>query len=344
MLDFLVVGSGLTGATIARLLHDQGHRVLVLEQRDHVGGNVHDHLRHGIRVHTYGPHYFRTNNPRIWAWVNRFAEWWEYEPCLLSEVDGELYPWPPTADVVERFTDDPRLHEGRVTNFEEASLTMMPEGVYRRFVEGYTRKQWGCDPVTLSPDLAGRFDVRTTDLRLKPHRWQGVPVHGYHSLMQSLLEGIRVELGTPWDHHPRGAHVVYTGPLDAYHQHRLGKLGYRQQHRTHHWHPEVDQWQPCGQVNNPGPGAHIRTLEWKHMQPTPAKGTVITMETPMAGGYEYPIPDATNRELAVRYKRIPTPGVTICGRLGEYRYYDMDQAIGRAMRIAARLGAREQAA
>ena len=338
MPDFLIVGSGLTGATIARQLHDAGRTVQVLEQRDHVGGNVHDHTQHGIRVHTYGPHYFRTNNERIWQWVNRFADWWPYEPCLLSEVNGELWPWPPTADVVERFTDDdPSLHEGRVTNFEEASLAMMPEGVYRRFVEGYTRKQWGCDPVTLSPDLAGRFEVRTTDLRLKPHKHQGIPVDGYAAFTEAILDGIPVELNTPWDHNPRGAHVVYTGPLDAYHGHHLGKLGYRQQHRQHTWHPNVDQWQPCGQVNNPGSGDHIRTLEWKHMQPTPAQGTVITTETPMDGGYEYPVPDAANAELAIAYKRIPTPGVTICGRLGEYRYYDMDQAIGRAQRIAQRL-------
>lgn len=336
MLDFLVVGSGLTGATVARLLHDAGKRVQVLEQRDHVGGNVHDHIQHGVRVHTYGPHYFRTNNERIWGFVNRFATWWTYEPCLLTEVDGELFPWPPTQQVVDRFAGP--LHTGPVRNFEEASLAMMPEGVYRRFVEPYTRKQWGVDPSTLAPELAGRFDVRTTDLRLKPHRHQGIPTHGYTNLMQSMLDGIPVALGTPWDHQPTRAHVVYTGPIDAYHQHRLGTLRYRSQHREHHYHPDRVSVQPCGQVNNPGPGQHIRTLEWRHMAPpTCTPGTVTTTETPHDGGYEYPFPDQANAALYQQYRQLPTPGVTICGRLGEYRYYDMDQAIGRAHRIAARL-------
>lgn len=340
--DFLVVGAGLTGATIARTLHDQGNRVEVLEARGHVGGNVHDHLQHGIRVHTYGPHYFRTNNDRIWDWVNRFARWWRYEPCLLSEVDGELFPWPPTAEVVERFGGE--THDGPIANFEQASLAMMPEGVYRRFVEGYTRKQWGRDPVTLAASLAGRFDVRTTDLRLKSHRHQGIPIDGYAAFSEAILDGIPVHLNTAYDGE-RAGHIVYTGPIDAWFGHDLGTLEYRGQQRTHRWHPTLQQ--PCGQVNNPGKGAHIRTLEWAHMDPhwTPDKGSVVTMETPHTpthpDGYEYPVPDQRNTELAIAYKQRAKhlDGVTICGRLGDYRYWDMDQAIGRALVIARRLGA-----
>lgn len=335
MLDFLIVGSGLTGATIARLLTDAGKRVQVLEQRDHMGGNVHDHVQHGIRVHTYGPHYFRTNSEPIWQFVGRFSEWWRYEPCLLTEVDGELFPWPPTQQVVDRFAGP--LHTGAITNFEDASLAMMPEGVYRRFVEPYTRKQWGVEPRTLAPSLAGRFDVRTTDLRLKPHRHQGIPLHGYSTFMENLLDGIKVTVNQPWDGTRCKAHVVYTGPIDTYHGHKLGTLRYRSQHREHTHHPNTDQMQPCGQVNNPGKGPHIRTLEWRHMAPTQGQGTVTTTETPIDGGHEYPFPDATNAALYQQYRQLPAPNTTICGRLGEYRYYDMDQAIGRAHRITQRL-------
>ena len=332
---FLVVGSGLTGATIARTLHDQGHHVEVLERRSHIGGNVHDHEVCGVRVHTYGPHYFRTNNDRIWAWVNRFARWWRYEPCLLSEVEGELYPWPPTQAVVDRFAGP--LYQGEIHNFVDASLAMMPEGVYRRFVEGYTRKQWGCDPAT----LAGRFDVRSEDLRLKPHKHQGIPVQGYAAFTEAILTGIPVHLNTPYQGE-QADHVVYTGPIDAWFGHDQGQLTYRGQRREHQWAPYSQQ--PCGQVNNPGPGAHIRTLDWAHMDPRGSRhGTVVTREYPYTptdpDRYEYPMPDEANAILYRQYRTRADQldNVTICGRLGEYRYYDMDQAIGRAMVITKRL-------
>lgn len=341
MTRFLIVGSGLTGATIARLLHDQGHPVEVIEARDHVGGNVHDHEQHGIQVHTYGPHYFRTNNERIWEFVNRFATWWNYAPCLQSEVDGQLYPWPPTEAVIEAFGGWGDLYSGPIRNFEDASLAMMPKTVYGAFVKGYTTKQWGCDPRDLAPELAGRFEVRTTDHRLKPHKHQGIPTHGYHDFMQTMLDGIQVHLNTEWDRTiPANTHLVYTGPLDAYHDYEHGHLAYRSQHREHTWHPDIDQAQPCGQVNNPGPTPHIRTLEWRHMMPKPPRhGTITTTETPIDGGYEYPIPDRHNAELATLYRGTPTPRATICGRLGEHRYMDMDTAIGRAHRITQRLTA-----
>jgi UDP-galactopyranose mutase len=342
--DFLIVGSGLTGATIARHLHDAGHRVEVLEARGHVGGNVHDTLQRGIRVHTYGPHYFRTNNPRIWAFVNRFASWWRYEPCLQTEVDGELFPWPPTADVVRRFDDGWRW-EGVPVDFETACLASMPERVYRLFVEPYTRKQWGTTDLT--PDLAGRFDVRDTDLRLKRHRYQGIPVEGYAEFTERLLEDIPVHLNTRYGGE-RAGHVVYTGPIDAWFGHDAGRLAYRGQLRTHSWHQH--RAQPCGQVNNPGPGDHIRTLEWAWMQPNPPSHSIVTTETPYTPTdqdcFEYPVPDQANTVLADLYRKRAKAlqGVTICGRLGEYRYYDMDQAIGRAMRIASRLTRMEIAA
>lgn len=334
--DFLIVGAGLTGATIARTLTDSGHRVCVIDQRDHVGGNVHDHQRNGIRVHTYGPHYFRTNNERIWRFVNRFAEWWRYEPSLRSLVHGRLEHWPITSVYLAEHCPDWRpTFTGKPTNFEQACLAIMPEQVYEDFVKGYTEKQWGQPAHTLAAELAGRFHIQPPgETRLKTHRWQGIPTHGYTAFMEAVLDGIDVRVQTPYPAGPPASHVIYTGPIDAYHQHRLGRLRYRGQTRHHTWHPTVQQ--PVGQVNNPGPGAHIRTLEWVHMQPGVHKGSVITTETP-GEGLEYPYPDATNAELYRRYRAIPTPGVTICGRLGEYRYYDMDQAIGRAFVIARQL-------
>ncbi len=343
MLDFLIVGSGLTGATIARQLHDAGHTVRVIDRRSHQGGNVHDHLRHGIRVHTYGPHYFRTNNARIWEWVNRYADWHRYEPCLQTKVDGELYPWPPTAEVIKEFDDGWRW-EGQPVDFETACLSKMPERIYRLFVEPYTLKQWGT--TDLAASLAGRFDVRQNDLRLKDHRHQGVPTDGYAAFTAAILDGIPLNLGTDWLTSCATAnHVVYTGPIDELYRYEYGRLAYRGQRREHRWYSGGLR-QPCGQINNPGPGAHIRTLEWRHMMPTDegCNGTILTTETPYTpidpNAYEYPMPDRANASLYARYKARADadPHLTVCGRLGEYRYYDMDQAIGRALRIAHRLG------
>ncbi len=354
MLDFLIVGSGLTGATIARELHDAGRKVLVVDRREHQGGNVHDFTRHGIRVHTYGPHYFRTRNERIWEWASRFTGWHIYEPCLQTKVGGILWPWPPHAidyaDRIPAFTGDP-------ANFEVASLAQMPRSLYERFVEPYTAKQWGVDPKTLDASLAGRFEIRTNgDFRLKSHRFQGIPLDGYAAWTAAILDGIPLELGVNAWRHIRADHTIYTGPIDELNGYDLGRLAYRGQHREHTWHAGGLR-QPCGQVNNPGRGDHVRTLEWRHMMPDDSgcNGTILTTETPYTptdpNAYEYPFPDKVNANLYARYRARADAdsGITVCGRLGEYRYYDMDQAIGRALRIAQRFtsgdaGAREDAA
>ena len=200
--DYLVVGSGLTGATIARTLADAGRDVLVLERRQHVGGNLHD-LTHpsGIRIHAYGPHYFRTSSDSIWRFVERFAEFYRFEAVLMSEVDGRLEHWPIQEEYIRRAVgpDWRPGHQGPAGNFEEASLAMMPRPVYEKFVKFYTAKQWGVAPDTLAAALAGRFDVRRDgDLRLKTSRHQGIPRGGYSRLMRRMLEGIRVVIGVDY--------------------------------------------------------------------------------------------------------------------------------------------------
>jgi len=352
--DYLVVGSGLTGATIARILVDRGERVLVVEKRNHVGGNVHDYVHpSGIRIHTYGPHYFRTNSDRIWAFVNRFAEFYKYEAILKSYIDGKYENWPVLGSYIRRAvgSDWKPSFYGTPTNFEEACLAMMPESIYKKFVKGYTEKQWGVPAKELSADLAGRFDVRTDeDPRLKRHKYQGIPLHGYAAFMQAMLSGIPVILNFDYLENrnlikPRKK-TIYTGPIDAFFDYDLGRLKYRGQQRSHEYHPGATFLQPCGQVNNPGPenGPHIRTLEWKHMMPKQfaerIRGTVLTKEVPLTphdpDQFEYPFPGRINAKLYQKYRARADkiPDVLICGRLGEYRYYDMDQAIARAMILA----------
>ncbi len=358
MLDFLVVGSGLTGATIARLLQDVGYRVLVVERRSHLGGNVFDHTHEsGIRVHTYGPHYFRTSDEGIWKFVNKFTDFNEYVPCLKSFVDGRFENWPIAASYINREIgkDWEPSFKGIPSNFEEAALALMPSTIYYKFIRGYNIKQWGVDPKELSADLIKRFDVRMDDdPRLMPkHKYQGIPKDGYAKFMENLLKGIPVLLNFDYlksreFFRPR-LKTIYTGPIDAYFDYCFGRLKYRGQQRTHKYLNGISFFQPCGQVNNPGldNGPHIRTLEWKHMlgleYAKNIAGTVITKEVTFTPNnpddFEYPFPDALNSSLYRKYAELASSfeNLLICGRLGEYKYYDMDQAIGRAMKIVRNL-------
>lgn len=354
---YLIVGSGLTGSVIARLLTDAGKSVLVVDRRPHLGGNVYDHVHlSGIRIHTYGPHYFRTNDDALWDFVRRFARFYKYEATVQSLVDSSYENWPIASSYIRRMIgeDYEPGFQGSPRNFEEASLSMMPRLIYEKFVKGYTEKQWGVPASALSVGLAHRFDVREDDEpRLMRHKHQGIPEEGYASFMRNLLAGIPVTLNCDYlaqrEVFGSVALTIFTGPIDEYFGFDHGRLKYRGQQRSEKYFPDVDYVQPCGQVNNPDPnnGPHIRTLEWKHMMQhhyaERIRGTVITHEITVTpsnpNDYEYPFPDAQNKELYQAYraraKRIPN--LLVCGRMGEYRYYDMDQAIARAQLLANRI-------
>lgn len=356
--DYLVVGAGLSGAVIARALADAGREVLVVERRSHLGGNVYDHTDpSGICVHTYGPHHFRTSSDRIWEYVNRFGSFFTYEHCVVSQVDGELPNWPIAGSYIERLAGRNWRPEftGTPTNLEEAALALMPRVVYEKFVKEYNEKQWGVPVTQLSPKLCQRFDVRADDdPRFKPTaKYQGIPELGYAALTRAMFDGIPVLLNFDYLENRERICVrhqtVFTGPIDAYFGYDLGRLQYRGQRREHTYLPNVDWAHPCGAVNNPlhSGGPHVRSLEWKHWmrrdRAEKISGTLITTETPFSptepNEFEYPFPDEQNAELYARYRRRAESceNVLIAGRLGEYRYYDMDQAIARAMALADRL-------
>jgi len=356
--DYVIVGSGLTGAVLARRLADQGREVLVLERRPWVGGNVHDHMHaSGVRIHTYGPHYFRTSSDRIWEFATRFSDFYKFEATIVSLVEGRFENWPIAASYIRRNVGETWQPEysGAVENFEQAALSLMPRIVYETFIKEYNEKQWGVPATTLEADLCKRFDVRMDDEpRLTPHaKHQGIPTIGYAAWMQRMLEGVPVVVGCDFlqRRHDVEARrmLVFTGPVDAFFGFDLGRLAYRGQKMEHTYLPDVNLAQPCGQVNNPlhSGGPHIRTLEWKHMMPADLvagiRGTVLTTEVPGTpedeAGYEYPLPSKPNAALYERYRHRADAleKTLICGRLGEYRYYGMDQAIGRAFTLASRL-------
>jgi len=355
--DYLVVGSGLTGATIARLLSDNGEDVAILERRSHIGGNVHDYVHEsGVRIHSYGPHYFRTSSDRIWNFVNRFAPFYKYEAIVMSEVCGKLEYWPIHAESIKRLAGvgwRPGYSGQDAANFEDQCLSVMPLTIYRLFIHGYTVKQWGVAPSQLGPHLAKRFDVRTDgDCRLKRSTYQGIPTGGYAKFMENLVRGLRVYCNVDFLKE-RGQFsvrklIIYTGAIDEYFAFDIGKLAYRSQHRTHTYFKRAALKQAVPQVNYPDMNiAVIRTLEWKHMMEPQLQGkiqgTVLTAETPYSPSdpreYEYPFPDSYNQSLFSRYRERADKEekLLICGRLGEYRYFDMDQAIARAIKLANRI-------
>jgi UDP-galactopyranose mutase len=242
---------------------------------------------------------------------------------------------------------------GKPTNFEEASLSRMPYSVYSMFVKGYTEKQWGVPASHLETSLAGRFDVRRDgDSRLSTYEHQGLPKHGYAALVENMLDNIPISLGIDYleqkDSIKARKKLIFTGSIDEYFGFSLGRLQYRAQRRSHTYDPLRSLTQPSVQINYPDPsdGTHIRTVEWKHLLPSSEAGTcigtVITTETPFTPSdphdYEYPFPSSVNRRIFEDYSQRAKQdkAVLICGRLGEYRYYDMDQAIGRAMMLTKR--------
>lgn len=356
--DFLIVGTGLTGATIAHELSSAGFSVVVVERRGYVAGNVADYVHpSGVRVQRHGPHYFRTSSYRLWTFVHRFGSFYPYEARVLSRVDGRYENWPLTASCILRRTgclpSTKLVAEG--PDFESAVLSIMPREVFEPFVKEYTEKQWGVSACQLDGTLAARVQVRwDDDTRLTPRaKYQGLPVAGYSALVECMLQSVPVLLNFDYlknrDFFRPQRMTVFTGPIDEYFGFSLGRLTYRGQARTTTYHPDDDYLQPVAQVNDPqhAAGRHIRTLEWKHlMQPAEAarvRGTVTTRETPFSptdpDHYEYPFPNEANRSLYCRYRALASeiPQTLICGRLGEYRYYDMDQAIARGLTFAKRI-------
>ena len=282
---FVVVGAGLTGATIARSLVDRGHSVQLVDRRSHLGGNVFDVVHpSGIRMHTHGPHYFRTSSERIWSFVRRFSTFYPYEAKILSRIDGVFEAWPVSRALIARRLGEDFVptQNGEPDNFETAMLAKMPRQIYDVFVREYTEKQWGVSPATLHRKLASRISVREVDdPRLTPKaKHQGLPTDGYAAWVAAMLDGIPVELGVDYlterDRLAAGRLTIFTGPIDEYFGFSLGKLAYRAQKRVTTYDPLEDWHQPVGQVNEPqhGAGAHIRTIEWKHLMPPELAATV----------------------------------------------------------------------
>ncbi len=362
--DTLVVGAGFAGSVMAERLASQlGQRVLVVDKRPHIGGNAHDrHDDAGVLVHPYGPHVFHTNSTEIAEYLGQFTAWRPYQHRVLASVDGRLVPLPINLDTVNALYgldlssfEMPRWLESvaepreRMENSEDVVVGKVGRDLFEKLFRHYTKKQWGMEPRELDASVTARLPVRTNrDDRYFTDSFQAMPLHGYTRMFERMLHrpGISVMLGTdyrdivrlvPW------RHMVYTGPIDAFFEHRHGRLPYRSLDFEHLNLPQ-ERFQPVGTVNHPNDYAYTRVTEFKHLTGQQHPTTSIVYEYPRADGDPYyPVPRPENEALYKRYQADAdaTPDVTFVGRLATYRYYNMDQVVGQALAAFRRLAARE---
>lgn len=352
--DYIIVGSGLFGATCAFELKERGKKVLVLEKRKHIGGNCYTEEIDGIHVHTYGPHIFHTNDERIWAWINQFADFRQFQLNPVANYKGELYPLPFNMNTFNKMWGvvtpleakkkiESQRFKGKVTNLEEQALSLVGKDVYEKLIKGYTEKQWMKSATELPSAIIKRLPVRYTyDNNYFNDKYQGIPIGGYTQIFERLLEDIKVftdcdylENKEYWDE--LGETIIYTGPIDKYFDYKYGDLEYKSVSWTSKL-KNVENWQGCAVMNyTDSETPYTRCIEHKHFDNQNQKSTYLSWEYPLEykRGVEpfYPVSDDPNKKLYAKYKKLVDAQnkVVFGGRLAEYKYYDMHQVIASAL-------------
>lgn len=356
--DYLVVGAGLYGAVFAREAKDRGKSVLVIDKRPNIAGNVYTEDVEGIHVHKYGAHIFHTNDTKVWEYITRFAKFNRFTNSPVANYHGELYSMPfnmytfnkmwgvvTPEEAMEKIEEQRKEISGEPKNLEEQAISLVGRDIYEKLVKGYTEKQWGRDCKDLPAFIIKRLPVRFTyDNNYFNALYQGIPVGGYTKLVANLLEGIEVKLETDYLEHKEeldqtADKVVYTGAIDAYFDYSLGNLEYRSV-RFETELLDIPNFQGNAAVNytdRETPWTRIIEHKWFEFGKDEAGNdlpkTVISREysSEWKLGDEpyYPVNDEKNSELYNRYKELAAKeqNVIFGGRLGEYKYYDMDQVI-----------------
>ena len=365
MYDLLIVGAGLYGATVARELADAGEKVLVVERRPQIAGNVYTECVEGIQIHRYGAHIFHTNDEKAWAYVNRFAEFNRFTNSPVANYKGELYSLPfnmytfnkmwgvvMPEEAETRIAQQRGEISGTPRNLEEQAISLVGRDLYEKLIRGYTEKQWGRPCDQLPAFIIRRIPVRLTyDNNYFNARFQGIPIGGYTAMVERMLEGIEVRLNCDYLEHKEeldtlAKRVVYTGPIDAYFNYTLGPLEYR----SVRFETEILD-KPNHQGNavmnyTDAETPWTRIIEHKWFEPEAAGNTQKTVisrefssEWKPGGEPYYPVNDEKNSALYNRYAEMAAKEgrVIMGGRLGNYRYYDMDQVIAAALETAGAL-------
>ena len=368
MYDYLIVGAGLFGSTVARQLTDAGKKILVIDRRSHISGNVYTEKIEGINVHKYGAHIFHTNNKLVWDYVNKFAQFNRFTNSPVANYKGELYSLPfnmytfnrmwgciTPDEAAEKISEQRKEIKGEPKNLEEQAISLVGRDLYEKLIKGYTEKQWGRDCSELPCFIIKRLPVRLTyDNNYFNALYQGIPVGGYTKMIESMLSGIEVKLDCDYLENKDNLDsiaekVIYTGPIDAYFKYSLGALEYRSV-RFENEVLHIPNFQGNAAVNytdKETPWTRIIEHKWfefgKDEKGNELPNTVISREfsSEWRLGDEpyYPVNDEKNGQLYEKYSILAKKEkkVTFGGRLGEYKYYDMDQVIEMALLRAEEL-------
>ncbi|MEH1849300.1 MAG: UDP-galactopyranose mutase [Nostoc sp.] len=354
LFDYLVVGAGFSGSVLAeRLAKHSGKKVLVVDKRNHIGGNAYDHYDdQGILVHKYGPHIFHTNSCEVFEYLSQFTPWRAYEHHVLASVDGQLVPIPINLDTINKLygmnlnsfqaeeffqsVAEPREH---IRTSEDVVVSKVGQVLYEKFFRNYTRKQWGLDPSELDKTVIARIPTRTNrDSRYFTDSYQAMPLHGFTRMFENMLNhpNIKLMLNTDYREIQKGIpcrEIVYTGPVDEFFDYRYGKLPYRSldfKHETHH----TPVFQSAPVINYPNEQLYTRVTEFKYLTGQEHSKTSIVYEFPKAEGDPYyPVPRPENQEIYKQYKALADekPGIHFVGRLATYKYLNMDHCVAQAL-------------
>lgn len=353
MYDYLIVGSGFFGSICARELTNNGKKVCVVENRNHIGGNCYTSNRDGINVHDYGPHIFHTSNEEVWKWINQYVNFNNFTFRPVANYKGEIYSLPFNMWTFSKLWNITYPHEAmeiikeqsshidEPQNLEEQAIKLVGKDVYEKLIKGYTEKQWRKDATDLPKEIIKRLPVRFTyDNNYFNDKYQGIPIGGYTQIFEKLLEGIDVKLKTDFftDDLPEYKKVIYTGPIDRYFDYKFGYLEYKTT-KFEHKKIDTDNYQGISMMNYTDKEIPFtRTIEHKHFENIDSNETWVTWEYPteyVVGKTEpyYPVNDEENTKIYKKYKKLADKekNVYFGGRLAEYKYYDMHQVIESAL-------------
>ena len=366
MFDYLIVGAGYAGSVLAeRLARGSGKKVLLVDRRPHIGGNAYDcYDDAGILIHKYGPHIFHTNSREVFEYLSTFTEWRPYEHRVRASVDGQLVPIPINLDTINQLYGL-KLNSMEVEDFfasmaearesirtsEDVVVARVGRELYEKFFRGYTRKQWGLDPSQLDAMVTSRVPVRTNrDDRYFTDTYQAMPQRGYTRMFEKMLDHPNIKILLNCDYREIKDEIAYdklifTGPVDEYFDYRYGKLPYRS--LRFDFRTVNQEWcQPVAVVNYPNEHLYTRVTEFKHLTGQEHLKSTLVYEFPQPEGDPYyPVPRPENAELYKKYQALAeaTPDVQFVGRLATYKYYNMDQVVGQALSVYARIMGQKRA-
>ena len=351
MYDFLIVGAGLFGSICARELTDAGYKCLVIDKRDHIGGNCYTENVDGINVHKYGAHIFHTSDKRIWDYMNKYTTFNHFVNRPKVRYGNDIYSFPVNLmtlyqiygvgnpiDAMEKlYKVRPKIE--KPNNLEEWALSQVGPDIYDKFIKGYTAKQWGRDPKDLPASIIRRLPIRLNfDDNYFNDIYQGIPIGGYTAIFNKLLEGIDVELGMDFFKSQQyweevADRIIYTGPIDRYYDYMHGHLEYRSL-RFETERIDTPDLQGNAVINYTHSSIpYTRIIEHKHFEFGTQPFTIVTTEFPSSNGEPYyPVNDEHNNNIYNRYKSIKNDKVIFGGRLADYKYYDMHQVVGAALK------------